>query len=86
MSNDPTEGIRRELVKEINADPGSREALERQYGRVWDTQELGQDFVVRGFCAPFVVVTRNSDGVEGALTFQHWPRLYFDFQATGGAR
>jgi hypothetical protein len=43
--------------------------------------ELQQDFEVLGFMAPFVVVRRKSDGVRGSLTFQHTPRLYFDFQA-----
>ena len=48
-------------------------------GRVWDTQELGKDFEVTGFMAPFVVVRRKSDGVKGSLMFQHSPRFYFDF-------
>ena len=34
--NDPTESIRREMVKEINAVEGSREYLEAKYGKVWD--------------------------------------------------
>jgi hypothetical protein len=78
--NDPTESIRRELVNEINSEPGSREALKVKYGQVWDTQELSRDFEVTGFMAPFVVVKRKSDGVVGTLTFQHSPRFYFDFQ------
>lgn len=41
---DQTETIRRERLVEINAEPGSREALEGQYGQVWDTQELGKEF------------------------------------------
>jgi hypothetical protein len=40
---DPTEPIRRQRLVEINAQPGSREALEAQHGQVWDTQELGQE-------------------------------------------
>lgn len=78
--SDPTESIRRELVNEINAQPGSREALEAQYGQVWDTQELQRDFDVTGFMAPFVGVRRKSDGVKGALMFQHSPRFYWGFQ------
>ena len=54
--NDPTEAIRRERLAEINAVPGSREALESQHGQVWDTQQLAQDFEVVGFLAPLVVV------------------------------
>jgi hypothetical protein len=79
--NDPTEPIRRQRLVEINAEPGSREALEIQYGQVWDTQELGRDFQVLGFAAPLVVVRRKSDGVRGSLEFQHRPRFYFNWQA-----
>lgn len=77
---DPTENIRREMVTEINADPGSREALEAQHGQVWDTDQLQQEFEVIGFGAPFVVVRRRADGAKGSLMFQHSPRFYFSFQ------
>ena len=77
--SDPTESIRREMVAAINANPTSREGLAQKYGRVWDTQELGQDFEVQGFMAPLVVVKRKADGIVGILTFQHSPRYYFDF-------
>lgn len=76
---DETEGIRRQTVAEINADPGSRGALTAQYGQVWDTRELANDFEVLGFMAPFVVVRRKSDGRTGSLMFQHSPRFYFSF-------
>jgi hypothetical protein len=69
---------------EINAAPGSREALEAQHGQVWDTQELGQDFTVEGFMAPYVVVRRKSDGQRGSLMFQHNPRFYFGFELYEG--
>ena len=78
--SDPTETIRRERVAEINAEPGSREALEAQYGQVWSTDELSEDFAVIGFMAPYVVAIRNSDGVKGSMEFQHNPRFYFNFQ------
>ena len=77
---DPTENIRRALVAEINHDPGSREALEAKHGQVWDTGEMTEDFSVASFAAPFIVVTRKSDGTKGSLTFQHRPRFYFDFR------
>jgi hypothetical protein len=80
MSNDPTEAVRRQLVQEINSNPGSREALEAKYGQAWDTEQLGQDFVVQGFLAPFVVVKRKADGARGTLEFQHAPRFYYNFQ------
>jgi len=76
---DDTEPIRRQRLAEINAQPGSREALEAQYGQVWDTEQLGNDFEVIGFMAPLVVVRRKSDGVKGSLEFQHNPRYYFSF-------
>ena len=78
--SDPTESIRRERRAEINADPGSREALESEHGQVWDSSELSGDFNVIGFAAPLVVVKRKSDGVSGSLEFQHRPRFYFNFQ------
>jgi hypothetical protein len=79
--HDPTESTRRQMVKEINANPGSREALEAKHGQVWDTQELQQDFTVLAFIAPFVIVSRRSDGVKGSLEFQANERFYFNFQA-----
>ena len=78
---DPTEFIRREMQAEINAAPGSREALEAEHGQVWDTDEMCQDFEAIGFMAPLVVVRRRSDGVKGSLMFQHSPRLYYGFSA-----
>jgi hypothetical protein len=76
---DPTEPIRRQRLAEINANPGSREALAAQYGQVWDTEELARDFEVLGYMAPYVVVHRTADGQKGSLEFQHAPRFYFNF-------
>jgi len=78
--NDPTESIRREILAEINAAPGSREHLEFNHGRVWDTAQLRDDFEVLGFAAPLVVVRRRADGVKGSLMFQGSPRFYFGFE------
>lgn len=77
---DETESIRRQMVSEINANAGPREDLERQHGQVWNTSELGKDFEVLGFAAPFVIVKRRSDRVRGSLMFQHNPRFYYSFQ------
>lgn len=77
--SDPTEATRRELVAEINAEPGSREYLEAKHGRVWDTGEMQEEFEAIGFSTPLIVVRRRSDGVKGSLYFQHNPRFYFDF-------
>ena len=79
--NDPTESTRRQMMKDINANPGSREALEAKHGQVWDTQELQRDFEVLAFMAPFVIVKRKTDMVKGSLEFQANPRFYFNFQA-----
>jgi hypothetical protein len=76
---DETEVDRRALVEALNTDPDGREALEKHHGKVWDTTELGRDFEVLGFMAPFVAVRRKSDRRRGTLCFQHHPRFYFDF-------
>ena len=78
--SDPTQEIRMQMVAEINAEPGSREALEKEHGQVWDTTQLQEDFSVEGFMSPFVVVTRKADKQRGTLMFQHNPRFYFSFQ------
>ena len=46
----------------------------------WDTKELGENFIVHGFSAPFVIVTRISDNKRGSLEFTHSPRVYFNFK------
>lgn len=58
-----------------------RKEIEQQYGQVWDIKELQEDYTVHSFLAPFVMVTRKSDGVKGTLQFQHMPRFHFDFKA-----
>jgi hypothetical protein len=78
---DPTAAIRSQLSAKINAEPGSREALEAEHGQVWDTNQLSEDFHVIGFAAPLVVVRRKSDGKKGSLCFQASPRFYFAFVA-----
>jgi hypothetical protein len=80
MSSDPTESIRRKMLAEINAAPGSREYLEAKHGQVWDTSELSRDFEVLGFMAPLIVVVRKSDRQKGSLCFQHNPRFYFGWE------
>ena len=86
MNNtDETEEVRRSRLAVINSaveskDPTTeRQRLDAQYGQVWDTAQLAEDFEVLGFMAPYVVVRRKSDGRKGSLEFQHHPRLYFNF-------
>lgn len=76
---DVTEAARRQRLKEINLVPGSREALEATYGKVWSTSELTDEFEIVGFLAPFVVAIRRSDGQKGSLEFRANPRFYFNF-------
>ena len=79
---DKTEGIRKMLVQEINAEPGTREALEEDHGvgNVYNTEEAMRKFDFIGFMAPFVAVRRKEDKVKGVLTFQDCPRFYFSFR------
>jgi len=78
---DETELPRRIRQAEIEAEPGSREALEKQYGQVWTTDELRNDFDVIGFAAPLVVVIRKTDRQKGSLEFRSRPdRFYFNFE------
>ena len=81
---DATEPYRRQRLAEINAEPGSREALEVQHWQDWNTGELSQHFEVIGFMAPLVVVRRKSDGKKGSLEFQHQARFYFGFSLHQG--
>jgi hypothetical protein len=83
---DPTESIRRARLVELNSRLGPEAAerraqLEADYGKVWNTEELREEFIVKGFMAPLVVVERKSDGQVGSLEFSHLPRFYFNWIA-----
>jgi hypothetical protein len=78
---DNTESIRRELVQELNSQPGTREQLEAAYDKVWNPYQLREEFEVQSFLAPFVIVKRKKDGAKGTLEFQHHPRFYFNWSA-----
>jgi hypothetical protein len=83
---DETEAIRRARLRELNTglDPEEAERraqLEAQYGQVWTTKEVAEEFELIGFAAPFVVAKRKSDGQKGSLEFVHWPRFYFNWIA-----
>ena len=81
--SDETEAIRRQQLVEINAQPGSREALEAEHGQVWDTRSLGRTSRWRDSwplrCRPAEI-----DGQRGSLMFQHNPRFYFGFELYEG--
>ena len=78
---DTTETLRRSRLVVLNAEPADRKTLEQRHGRVWDPSELGRDFAVIGFMAPYAVVRRKCDRVLGSLEFQHHPRFYFNWRA-----
>lgn len=71
---------RRELITQVNTEPKTRSDLEHAGSQVWDSEELAHEFSILGFCAPFVVVERYSDGARGSLMYQHDPRFYFEFR------
>lgn len=73
---DPTEEVRRALIAE-----GQPERAAASATKHWTTSELGEEFTVLAFAAPFVLVMRKSDNVKGTLQFTHSPRLYFNFEA-----
>lgn len=76
MTHDPTEAKRREMLE--SGQPHEDLAFASVK---YDTQQMSALFTVHSFLAPFVVVTRRSDGVKGTLEFTHHPRWYFNFVA-----
>jgi hypothetical protein len=79
------EVLQRNRMVELHETDHSREALEKQYGKVYTLEELRVEFEITGFAAPYVVVRRRSDNQVGTLEFVHMPRLYFNFEADKGA-
>ena len=77
---DETEDIRRVMVETINSVQSPRQELEASVGKVWDTDQIREEFEVIGFMAPFVVVKVKATGKKGSLEFQHSPRFYFNFK------
>jgi hypothetical protein len=72
---DPTESIRREMLESGQPYVDLARAEQR-----WDTAQMSELFTVHSFLAPFVFVTRKSDGAKGTLEFTHNPRFYFNFE------
>lgn len=73
---DDTEDIRRGLIPQM---PEAAATAAKHGEQTWDTDQLRADFEVVGFLAPFVMVRRRADGVEGTLMFSHSPRVYFSW-------
>jgi hypothetical protein len=57
----------------------SREELEQQWGKTWDTSEVAREVVITSIISNEVVVRRKSDNRVGKLTFQNDPLLYYNF-------
>lgn len=68
---------RRKKQRRIVPPPRSRDDLEREFGRVWDTQEVAAEFVITSIIGNEVVVRKKADSVVGTLSYQNEPRLYF---------
>jgi hypothetical protein len=82
--HDETENARRARISELNFGltenkDARRAELEAQYGKVWDTTELSEEFTAIGFMAPFVMVKQKVSGKKGSLEFCHSPRFYFNY-------
>ena len=87
--NDPTFTPQRQaMVAKLNSEVASddpqveKTRLEQLHGvgNVFDTSEATAAFEFKSFLAPFVFVTRKSDGKSGLMEFQHYPRFYFGFK------
>jgi len=82
---DITEPIRRHAINVINSEVESndpeieRSRLEKKHGKVWSTEELTENFEIKGFLAPFIMVRSKKTGKDGVLEFQHLPRFYFNY-------
>jgi hypothetical protein len=72
---DETEAVRRQMLERGQTHLDLAKAEQR-----WTTEELGREFIVHSFLAPFVRVTRVADGVLGTMEFTHSPRFYFNFE------
>lgn len=71
---------KRKKAQRIVPPPRSKTDLEREFGTVWDTQELAHEFVITSIIGNTVVVRRKLDDVVGTLTYQNVPRYYFGFK------
>ena len=76
MTHDPSEAARRAMIELKQPEADLADTRVR-----YDTQQMSELFTVHSFLAPFVMVTRKSDGVKGSLEFTHYPRWYFNFVA-----
>ena len=66
------------MIKDYGKSP---EEVQKIAEEKWTTSELQEQFTVESFSAPYVFVTRKSDGVKGTIEFGHNPRVYFNFRS-----
>jgi hypothetical protein len=67
----------RMLDRQINGAPKNRTELEAEGEQVWDTDEIREEFEIRGFKTPFAMARHIGTGETGTLLFQDNPRYYF---------
>jgi hypothetical protein len=72
--SDDTEKLRRAMIESGQPQHDCAKATKH-----WKTEALRAEFIVHGFLAPFIIVTRKSDGVKGSMEFTNDPRVYFNF-------
>lgn len=75
--NEATEMYRRQKFLSLNRESANRAKLQERHGQVWDHEQMQKEFSVRGFLAPYVMVTNKETGARGVLEFQNSPRFYF---------
>ena len=76
---DETETIRRQMVAEINANPGAERNLKPSTARSGTRAKCRTISRCSAFSLRLSSCSRRSDGVRGSLMFQNDPRLYYGF-------
>lgn len=71
-----------DYAREIAAAKAAKVADGYAEDDIWTTDEVQKVFAVESFAAPFVFVTRKSDGVKGTVQFDHSPRVYYGFKSS----
>ena len=59
-----------------------RAELEKEYGNVYNTEEVQEKYKITSFLAPFCFCIERKTGIKGCLQFQDMPRYYFHFTTT----
>lgn len=74
------EAMRMKMASIINSKPKTREELTKDFGNVYDCEDIHTAYEIIGFAAPFVYVKEKANGKKGTLIFQHNPRFYYSFE------